>query len=127
LPARLPEATGFTATAVGYGTSIAGCTQSAERRYATHDGWFRFGEAAGSIDVGEAMYNKTFIENVFEFCEQYSGFVHGDSGGPIFDEAGHLCGVEHGGDDDRRFRCRRRSPSSRTEWLQWTASTAWTG
>lgn len=91
-----PIHVGFTGTAVGFANAIQfpDCSnQTAERRYSTHDGWFRFGEAAGSIPVGEVLYNKTFANTLFGFCDQYSGNAQGDSGGPFFDEQGHICGV----------------------------------
>lgn len=95
-PAGFPDALGFTATTIGYASNFQAnypCSpQTAFRRYSTHDGWFRFSGVFG-IPSNEALYNKTFLNFDLGFCAQYSGIAAGDSGGPLIDEAGHICGV----------------------------------
>lgn len=83
---------GFSATAVGFGNNFrpvigADCdTIATLRRYSHHDGWYRIATSES------AYYNKLFNVST-NYCEEYSGSGNTDSGGPLFDDAGHLCGV----------------------------------
>lgn len=82
---------GIDATAVGYGfnfqVGLTDCGQIAPmRRYSQHDGWYVELAASGRY------YNKLFDQSP-NYCENYSGGVKGDSGGPLIDEEGNLCGV----------------------------------
>jgi hypothetical protein len=82
---------GIDAYAVGYGfnfqVGLTNCGQiTPMRRYSQHDGWYVLLAASGRY------YNKLFDQSP-DYCENYSGSVRGDSGGPLIDMDGNLCGV----------------------------------
>ncbi|WP_165373139.1 S1 family peptidase [Sorangium cellulosum] len=101
-PARLPEerACGwsFDGTIVGFGSSaddLLICSDVPSRRRYSRDPleYDRSVEDYGDILSDESTWT---LVNWPWICDEYEGSYGGDSGGPLFDEEGRLCGAVSG-------------------------------